>query len=60
MYQEHGALLESYAMDMANGDLGRAQDAVQEVLVRAWRHPEALDGRAAAPGGGCCERCATC
>jgi RNA polymerase sigma-70 factor (ECF subfamily) len=45
LYHEHGAALESYAMGMTNGDLGRAQDAVQEVLVRAWRHPEALDGR---------------
>jgi RNA polymerase sigma-70 factor (ECF subfamily) len=45
LYTEHGAALESYALGMTNGDLGRAQDAVQEVLVRAWRHPEALDDR---------------
>jgi RNA polymerase sigma-70 factor (ECF subfamily) len=45
LYDEHGQALESYALGMTNGDLGRAQDAVQEVLVRAWRHPEALDGR---------------
>lgn len=43
LYEEHGAALQSYALGMTNGDLGRAQDAVQEVLVRAWRHPEALD-----------------
>ncbi len=43
LYAEHGAALESCALSMTNGDLGRAQDAVQEVLVRAWRHPEALD-----------------
>lgn len=45
LYTEHGAALQSYALGMTNGDLGRAQDAVQEVLVRAWRHPEALDTR---------------
>jgi RNA polymerase sigma-70 factor (ECF subfamily) len=45
LYAEHGAALESYALGMTNGDLGRAQDAVQEVLVRAWRHPEAVDPR---------------
>ena len=45
LYAEHGAALESYALGMTNGDLGRAQDAVQEVLLRAWRHPESLDSR---------------
>lgn len=45
LYDEHGAALQTYALGMTNGDLGRAQDAVQEVLVRAWRHPEALDPR---------------
>lgn len=43
LYTEHGPALESCALSMTSGDLGRAQDAVQEVLVRAWRHPEALD-----------------
>ncbi|MDT7598702.1 MAG: polymerase sigma-70 factor, subfamily, partial [Pseudonocardiales bacterium] len=43
LYSEHGTALESYALGMTNGDLGRAQDAVQEVLLRAWRHPESLD-----------------
>lgn len=45
LYAEHGAVLESYALRMTGGDLGRAQDAVQEVLLRAWRHAEALDSR---------------
>jgi RNA polymerase sigma-70 factor (ECF subfamily) len=45
LYAEHGAALEACALSMTGGDLGRAQDAVQEVLVRAWRHPEALDPR---------------
>jgi RNA polymerase sigma-70 factor (ECF subfamily) len=45
LYAEHGAVLESYALRMTGGDLGRAQDAVQEVLVRAWRHFEAMDAQ---------------
>ncbi|MGI8817387.1 MAG: sigma-70 family RNA polymerase sigma factor [Pseudonocardia sp.] len=45
LHAEHGAALEACALSMTGGDLGRAQDAVQEVLVRAWRHPEALDPR---------------
>jgi RNA polymerase sigma-70 factor (ECF subfamily) len=43
LYSEHGAALESFALHQTNGDLGRARDAVREVLVRAWRHLEALD-----------------
>lgn len=43
VHAEHGAALLSAALAMTGGDLGRAQDAVQEVLLRAWRHPEALD-----------------
>ncbi len=45
LHTEHGAALEACALSMTGGDLGRAQDAVQEVLVRAWRHPEAIDPR---------------
>jgi RNA polymerase sigma-70 factor, ECF subfamily len=40
---EHGRALWSTALRLTSGDHGRAQDAVQEVLLRAWRHPEALD-----------------
>lgn len=40
---EHGAALWSTALRLTGRDHGRAQDAVQEVLFRAWRHPEALD-----------------
>jgi RNA polymerase sigma-70 factor (ECF subfamily) len=45
LYREHGPLLEAYALRMTGGDLGRAQDAVQEVLVRVWRHPEAMNAQ---------------
>ncbi len=51
VHDEHGAALWSSALRLAGGDHGRAQDAVQEVLLRAWRHPEALDpGRGSTRG----------
>ena len=28
---------------LTGGDRGRAEDVVQETMLRAWRHPEALD-----------------
>jgi RNA polymerase sigma-70 factor, ECF subfamily len=43
LYAEHGAVLQATALRMTGGDLGRAQDAVQEVLVRAWRHAGSLE-----------------
>jgi RNA polymerase sigma-70 factor (ECF subfamily) len=45
LYDAHAAPLLSYAMRLTNGDRGRAEDIVQDTLVRAWRHPEALDER---------------
>jgi RNA polymerase sigma-70 factor, ECF subfamily len=43
MYAEHGDALYAHALRLANGDRQRAEDLVQETLLRAWRHPEALD-----------------
>lgn len=43
LYAEHGAALLGYARHLTGGDHGRAEDIVQETLLRAWRHPEALD-----------------
>lgn len=40
---EHGAALVSFATRLT-GDWGRAEEIVQETLLRAWQHPEALDG----------------
>jgi RNA polymerase sigma-70 factor (ECF subfamily) len=39
---EHGHALHAYCM-RATGDPQLAEDAVQEVMLRAWRNPHALD-----------------
>ena len=41
LYAEHGAALLGYATRLV-GDRGRAEDIVQETLLRAWRHAEQL------------------
>ena len=43
LYAEHAGVLLGYVTRLLGGDLGRAEDVVQETLLRAWRHPEALD-----------------
>src|ERR1700741_5566081 len=45
LYAEHGGALLRYALHLTGGDRQRAEDLVQETIVRAWRHPEALAGR---------------
>lgn len=44
LHDAHAPALWGYAMRLTGGDAGRAQDAVQETLLRAWRHPDVLDG----------------
>lgn len=41
LYHEHGAAVLAYATRLT-GDATAAQDVLQETLIRAWRHPEAL------------------
>jgi RNA polymerase sigma-70 factor (ECF subfamily) len=43
LYDAHAGALLAYSMRLTNGDRGRAEDVVQETLLRAWRHREALD-----------------
>ncbi len=49
LYAEHGGALLRYALHLTGGDRQRAEDLVQETIVRAWRHPDALAGRPARP-----------
>ncbi len=42
LYDEHAAALWRYAMRLT-GDRARAEDVVQETLLRAWQHPHAVD-----------------
>lgn len=41
LFQEHGAAMMTYAVRLT-GDHTAAEDIVQEVLVRAWRHADRL------------------
>lgn len=49
LYEEHAAPLLRYAVHLMSGDRQRAEDIVQETLLRAWQHPEAIAGRPARP-----------
>jgi RNA polymerase sigma-70 factor (ECF subfamily) len=42
LYDEHAAALWRYAV-RRTGDHARAEDVVQETLLRAWQHPEVTD-----------------
>ena len=49
LYDEHAAPLLRYAVHLMSGDRQRAEDIVQETLLRAWQHPEAIADRPARP-----------
>jgi RNA polymerase sigma-70 factor (ECF subfamily) len=40
LYHLHAPVLMSYLMRLTQGDRHRAEDIVQETLLRAWSHPE--------------------
>ncbi|KUN02918.1 RNA polymerase subunit sigma [Streptomyces yokosukanensis] len=42
LQREHGGPLFTLLLRLCDGDRQRAEDLVQETLVRAWQHPEAL------------------
>ncbi len=49
LYAEHGQALFGHALRLSGGDRQRAEDLVQETLVRAWKHPELMEpGRGSA------------
>jgi len=43
LYADHAGVLLRYVGGLVGGDLARAEDVVQETLLRAWQHPQALD-----------------
>ncbi|WP_256355719.1 sigma-70 family RNA polymerase sigma factor [Streptomyces sp. PKU-EA00015] len=44
LQRDHGPALMSFLLGLTYGDQQRAEDLLQETLVRAWQHPEAFDG----------------
>jgi RNA polymerase sigma-70 factor (ECF subfamily) len=44
LHDEHAGQLFAFALRLS-GDRERAEEAVAEALLRAWQHPEAVDGR---------------
>ncbi|MEU6733752.1 sigma-70 family RNA polymerase sigma factor [Streptomyces physcomitrii] len=42
LYEEHAAPLLSYVLRLVAGDRQRAEDVVQETLIRAWRNADRL------------------
>lgn len=41
LYDEHAGPLWRYALGLTS-DASRAEDVVQETLLRAWQHPEVM------------------
>jgi RNA polymerase sigma-70 factor (ECF subfamily) len=46
LHDAHAAALWSFVLGLTSGDRGRAEDVVQETLLRAWRRPELLQQNA--------------
>ena len=43
LYEGHAPVLLAYALRLTDGDRNRAEDIVQETLLRAWRNLDRLD-----------------
>ncbi|MFD7071340.1 sigma-70 family RNA polymerase sigma factor [Streptomyces sp. NPDC059913] len=43
LQRDHGPALLHFLLGLTFGDRQRAEDLLQETLVRAWQHPEAFD-----------------
>ena len=43
LHDEHAADLWRFSLRLVNGDRARAEDVVQETLLRAWRHRSILE-----------------
>jgi RNA polymerase sigma-70 factor, ECF subfamily len=49
LHDDHARVLLGYATRLTGGDVQRAEDAVQEALLRAWRNPHAFRDGAGSP-----------
>jgi RNA polymerase sigma-70 factor (ECF subfamily) len=47
LHDDHAAALWWHALRLTGGDRARAEDVVQETLLRAWRNPQVLDAESA-------------
>jgi RNA polymerase sigma-70 factor (ECF subfamily) len=43
LHDQHARAVWAYVVRLTNGDAARADDVVQETMLRAWRHPQVLD-----------------
>jgi RNA polymerase sigma-70 factor (ECF subfamily) len=43
LHEQHARALWAYVVNLTNGDRAKAQDVVQETMLRAWRNPQVLD-----------------
>lgn len=43
LYDAHAGAVMGFALHLTGGDRGRAEDIVQETLLRAWRQRDSLD-----------------
>jgi RNA polymerase sigma-70 factor (ECF subfamily) len=48
LHDDHAAVLWGYCLRLTGHDRARAEDVVQETLLRAWRHRSILDNPPAA------------
>src|ERR1700761_703729 len=46
LWRINGTVLTRFALKLSQGDKYRADDIVQETMLRAWRHPEVVEGHA--------------
>jgi RNA polymerase sigma-70 factor (ECF subfamily) len=51
LHDEHAHALWTYVVRLTRGDRAKAEDVVQETLLRAWRTPSVLDQSRGSPRG---------